>query len=245
MIRAALLGSLLGLFSGVVPGPFTALIAATALKRGFRVAFWVAVVPLVSEVAVLAVSAAFLTRLPETALRWMGIVGGVLVFALAFRSWQEADHPPDAEPLQGNRSRVLHGAALAILSPAPWVFWLLVGSPLFLGSLKDGWGAGLLFLGSFLFFFVGIYLGIAALAAFGHRRLDITWHRRLMRGASVGLALAGIVLVWQSWVGNFHEMVAGSEAVEQAVEGAVAPRRDADDTSRKGGRPPAADSGGR
>lgn len=232
MIRAALLGSLLGIFSGIVPGPFTALIAATGLKRGFRVAFWVAVVPLVSETAVLAVSAAVLTQLPEVALRWMGIGGGLLVFGLAFRTWQEGAHPPDADPVQGDRARVLQGTALAILSPAPWVFWLLVGSPLFLGALRDGWAAGALFLGSFFVFFVGIYLGIAAVAAFGHRRLGPTWHRRLMHGASLGLALAGVVLVWQSWIGNFEEMVAGSATVQDVVDDAVGPGAD----SLSGGR---------
>lgn len=235
MIRAAILGSLLGIFSGIVPGPFTALITATALERRFRVAVWVAVVPLVSEVAVLAASAALLTQLPETALRWMGIAGGVLVFVLAFRTWAEARRPPDAEPLEGDLTRVLQGTALAILSPAPWVFWLLVGSPLFLATMRDGWMTGALFLGSFLAWFIGIYVGLAALAAFGRRRMAPLWRSRLLRGASVALGIAGVVLVWQSWVGNFQEMVAGSSTVADVVNDAVGMPGLVEDSTAGGG----------
>lgn len=236
MIRAAVLGSLLGIFSGIVPGPFTALLTATALERDFRVAVWVAVVPLVSEVAVLAASAALLTQLPETVLRWMGLAGGALVFVLAFRTWKEARRPPEAEPLEGDLTRVLQGAALAILSPAPWVFWLLVGSPLFLASWRAGWPTGSLFLGSFLVWFVGIYLGLAALAAFGRRRLDATWRSRILKGAAVALAIAGVVLVWQSWVGNFQDMVAGSSTVADVVDDVVGMPGVVGDSARGGAR---------
>lgn len=218
MIEPLVLGSLLGIFSGLVPGPFSTLIAATALRSGFRAGFWIAVVPLVSEVAVLALTAAFLSRLPEDALGWMGMAGGVLVLSLAWRTFRESREPPRAEPLEGSTTRILQGALLAVLSPAPWVFWLLVGSPLFLAAWRRGWAAGSAFLGSFLFWLVGIHLAIAAAAAFGHRRLEGRRYRRVMVGVALALAGAGVVLLWQSWVGNFQEMVAGTDAVRGVVE---------------------------
>ena len=218
MGRSLLLGSLLGLFSGIVPGPFSALIAATALKRGFMAGFWIAVVPLVSEVVVMALTALFLSQLPDQALRWMGIAGGLLVFALAWRTWNESDEPPEAEALKGSKWRIMEGALLAILSPAPWAFWLLVGSPLFLAAYHSGWGQGAAFLGSFLFFLVGIHLSVAGMAAYGRKVVSSVWYKRLMVGAAVALALAGVVLLWQSWVGNFHKMVSGSETLRSLVD---------------------------
>lgn len=218
MIRSLILGSLLGIFSGIVPGPFSALIAATALQRGFWAGFWIAVVPLISEVAVLSLTALFLSRVPENVLGYMGMAGGLLVLFLAWRTYGEADEPPEAEPLKGSRKRILEGALLAILSPAPWVFWLLVGSPLFLAAWRQGWTSGAAFMGSFLFFLVGIHLGVAAAAGFGHKRLGPTWYRRLMVGASIALALGGGVLFWQSWEGNFQRMVAGSETIRSMVD---------------------------
>jgi hypothetical protein len=76
-----------------------------------------------------------------------------------------------------------------------------------------------LFLAAFLAGLVGVHLVIAALAGYGHRRLPPTWHRRLGKGASVGLLCAAGVLVWQSWIGNFERMVAGSREVQEELVG--------------------------
>jgi len=79
MIRFVVLGSLLGLFSGIVPGPFTALIATTAFQQGLRTGILVAVVPVLTETTVMALTAALVYRLPERALQVMGVVGGGLL----------------------------------------------------------------------------------------------------------------------------------------------------------------------
>lgn len=217
MTQALILGSLLGLFSGMVPGPFSALIAATALKRGFWAGFRIGVVPLATETGVLVVTALVLSQLPEGVLRWMGIGGGLFILYLSLRTWREAGEPPEVEALAGSFREMLEGTVLAVLSPNPWVFWLLVGGPLFLSAWHRGWATGLAFFGSFIFFLVGIYVSIAGLAAYGHKRLSRTWQRRLMRGTAILLLVAGGVLVWQSWLGNFQRMVRGSRTIESIV----------------------------
>ena len=220
MYRFLVVGLLLGLLSGVVPGPFSAVVAATGLEAGFRAAFWVAVVPLLSETLVLIVAALLVSQLPRAVLQWMGIAGGLLLLYLARRVWKVADEPPDAEAAEGApRKRIVEGVALAILSPAPWVFWLLVGAPLFLSAYRAGFGHGVVFLGAFLAGLVGVHLLVAALAGYGHRRLPPAWHRRLARGTSAALLCAAGVLVWQSWVGNFERMVAGSREVQEEIVG--------------------------
>jgi hypothetical protein len=100
---------------------------------------------------------------------------------------------------------------LAVLSPAPWVFWLLVGGPLFLRSWHQGLGNAVAFLGAFVVCLVGIHLGVAGAAAYGHRRLSGPWRLRLVRAASVMLLAGGCVLLWQAWIGNFSGMVQGSQ----------------------------------
>lgn len=225
MIRSLVLGSLLGLFSGMIPGPFSALIAATALQGGFWAGFWIGIVPLVTETIVLVLTALALSQLPEEILRWMGMVGGVFVFYLAVRTWKDSRTPPGAEALTGSTRQIVEGALLAILSPAPWVFWLLVGAPLFLSAWHQGRAAGVGFMGSFLAGLVGIHLSVAALAGYGRKKLPDIWHRRLLRGAAIALVLAGAVLLWQSYVGNFHRMVRGSETIESIVGDSILDRR--------------------
>jgi len=218
VIRTLILGSLLGLFSGVVPGPFTALIAVTALRHGFWAGFRIAVVPLVSETTVMTLTALLLSQLPDEALRWMGIVGGLFVLFLGVRTFRESGEDPVDEPTISSRRRTLESMMVAILSPAPWVFWLLVGSPLFLGAYHQGWGHAAAFFGAFITVFVGVYVGIARAASWGHQRLPDHWYRRVMIAAAAALAIAGAVLLWQSWIGNFHRMVRGPESIRNILE---------------------------
>ncbi len=218
MIQTIIMGLLLGFFSGVVPGPFTALIAVTSLRHGFWAGLRIALIPLVSETSVMAVTAVLLYHLPDPALRWMGILGGIVIVLLGIRTWREAADHPDQEPMVSSRRRTVEGFMVAVLSPSPWVFWFLVGSPLFLRAYHLGWGHAAAFMGCFLFVFVGVYVGFARAASLGHKRLPHHWYRRVMVGASVVLFLAGSVLMWQSWIGNFHRMVQGSEDIRDLVE---------------------------
>jgi threonine/homoserine/homoserine lactone efflux protein len=217
MIRFVVLGSLLGLFSGIVPGPFTALIATTAFQQGVRTGILVAVVPVLTETAVMALTAALLTQLPEQALQVMGVAGGGLVLFLAWRTFREARSPAAEADIPTSGTRVAQGIMLAVLSPAPWAFWLLVGSPMFLAAWHQGWESAAVFLASFLAVFVGIYVGIAWAAAHGRKHMPERWYRRIMFGAAAVLALAGAGLIWQSWVGNFHRIVKGSQNIESRV----------------------------
>lgn len=220
MLRYLAVGIALGLLSGSVPGPFSALVVATGLEGGFWAAFWIAVVPLLSESVVLILSALFLSQMPRAVLQWMGIAGGLLLLYLAYRTWHVAKNPPEADPSgTPSRKRLFEGVALAVLSPAPWVFWLLVGGPLFLSAWRAGWGHGLVFLGAFLVGLVGVHLLVAALAGYGHHKLPDRWHRRLGKGTAVLLVIASGVLVWQSWVGNFEQLVRGSEEIQQEIVG--------------------------
>lgn len=217
MIRPLVLGCVLGLFSGAIPGPFSALIAATALRGGFWAGFRIGVVPVVTETIVMAVTALVLSQLPEHALRWMGIAGGLFIFYLATRTWRESRSPAGAEPLAGSVRQVTEGAVLAVVSPTPWVFWLLIGAPLFLASWHAGWTSGVAFLGSFLLGLVGVYVGIAGLAAYGHKELPHVWRRRILRGTAAALVVGGGVLLWQSYVGNFQRMIKGTETLETII----------------------------
>lgn len=220
MYRYLAVGLVLGLLSGVVPGPFSALVAATGLEAGFWAAFWVAVVPLLSETVVLIVAALFVSQLPRAALQWMGVAGGVLLLYLARRIWKVADESLDpGAATSPSRKRIIEGVVLALLSPAPWVFWLLVGGPLFLSAYRSSLGHASIFLGAFLGGLVGVHLMVAGLAGYGHKELPSAWHRRLAKGTSLALLCGAGVLVWQSWVGNFERMVAGSREVQEEMVG--------------------------
>ncbi len=221
MLEYILLGSAIGFFSGAVPGPFWAVIARTALRHGFWSGFRIGVVPLATETVVMALTAVLVSQLPQGVLRWIGLLGGAFVVYLAWRTWQESRDPPEREEEEGDSDATrstLEAMTLAVLSPTPWAFWLFVGSPVLVGALRQGWGHALAFVGSFLALLVGVHVGIAALAGFGHARLSREWRGRILAGAAVALAVGGVVLVWQAWVGNFEEMVTHGIGVRSMVD---------------------------
>lgn len=222
MLRALILGSLIGFLSAAVPGPFSALVAAAALKEGFWGGVRIAVVPLLTEAVVLVATTLVISRLPEGALRWLGLLGAVLLVYLAWRTWREAHHdePSETETAPKARSTV-EALLLAILSPAPWVFWLFVGSPILMSAWRESWAQAALFVGSFLLWLVGVHIGVAALAAHGRRKLSPAWRTRLRKAAAGALILGALVLAWYTWTGNFRRMITGSEGITEAVDSAV------------------------
>lgn len=217
MTQTLVLGSLLGLLSSVIPGPFTALIAVTALQDGFTAGLRVALIPLASETGVLAVTSLLLSQLPEGTLRWLGVAGGLVVLGLGIRTFRASARGASrgTSPRQGGRT--IEGLTVALVSPAPWVFWLLVGSPLFLSAYHHGWDRAAAFLGSFLIVFVGVYVGYAWAGSLGHRLLSGRWYRAVMVTIGAALTAGGGILLWQSWTGHIHRVLAGTEAVQEIV----------------------------
>lgn len=224
MLRFLILGSAIGLFSAVVPGPFSALVAAAALREGFWGGVRIAVVPLITESVVLVATTLLVSRLPEEALRWLGLLGALFLLYLARRVWKEAreagEQEEDEQEVPKTRSTV-EAMILAVLSPAPWVFWLFVGSPLLMSAWREGWAPAVLFVASFLLWLVGVHIALAAAAAYGRRSLSHAWRKRLRLAASGGLAIAAGFLAWYTWTGDFRRMVTGSEELTEAVDSAI------------------------
>lgn len=220
-METLLLGSALGLFAGMVPGPFLTLVATTSLQNGLSAGLKVALVPLVTEIPVLVVSILVLTQLPESVLRWIGICGGVLVLYMAWRVEMDAKNPAleDSE-IASMKHHLLRVALVGVLAPAPWVFWFLIAGPLFLNRWHVSPWHGIGFLLIFFSCFVGMMMLVAWAVASGRKKLSRKWYRRVLRGAGAVLAVLGCVLIWQSWVGNFGELVQPQRQIQDVVSGA-------------------------
>ncbi len=218
-MESVLIGCALGLFAGIVPGPFLTLVATTALKRGLGDGLKVALIPLVTELPVLAASVLLLTQLPDAFLRWIGMAGGLLVLYIAWRVEREARSadPTDTElpPFRGHFFRVV---LVGLLAPAPWIFWFLIAGPLFLNRWHVSPWNGVAFVLAFFAFFVGAMMTVAWGASKGRKKLNLDWYRRTLRGAGIVLAIGGGVLIWQSWEGNFTDMVRPHRQIQEAVE---------------------------
>lgn len=224
-MESLLLGVALGLFAGMVPGPFLALVATTSLRNGLSAGTRVALIPLVTEVPVLLTSILVLTQLSDSVLRWIGLAGGALVLYIAWRVYRDArDATLEEERAENLRGHYLRVALVGILAPAPWVFWFLIAGPLLLNRWHVSPWHGLAFVCAFFACFVGMMMLVAWASATGRARLNDRWYRRALRTAGIALALLGSVLIWQAWVGNFSEMVNPQRQIQDVVNGASAGR---------------------
>jgi threonine/homoserine/homoserine lactone efflux protein len=223
-MESILLGIVVGLFAGLIPGAFSTVVATTALERGLREGMKVSLIPVGTETFVMLVAVFVLSRLPGEALRWIGLLGGLLLLFMAWKVFRDAHRTSSlVDDVSGHGRHLLRVALFGLLAPGAWAFWFFIGAPLLLNRWHIGPLHGLAFLGSFMVCFIGSMLALAWAVASGRRYLSTAWHRRTLKGAGALLVGVGAVLIWQSWTGNFTAMVQAPEAVEERIEENRAP----------------------
>lgn len=222
MINAILTAVALGFFAGIVPGPYTAVVASTGLERGFKPAFRLAFVPVVTEIPPMLVMSLILDRVNFHVLTVVGIFGGLLFAFLGIRFIRRQGRGWNSETPEVKEGRAFWALASAgLLSPAPWIFWLVAASPLLLRAWNQYWLYGVVFAVVLFVMLIGTATGLGWAASHGHRFLDSRNRRRILRVAGTFLILAGAVMVWQSLEGNFQRMVQQQERLRERLEEGV------------------------
>ncbi len=218
-MESLVLGIVVGVVAGLLPGAHFVLVATTALERGLRQGLVAAALPLGSETFVLLIAVVALASLPEGALRWVGIVGGVLLLYMAWRILRDARHSDPQEKAGKAKGHLARVALMGVISPDPWIFWFIIGGPLFLNRWRIAPLEGVAFAAAFIVCLVAVRAGVAWAASRGRNVLSRTWYRRALTVGGGLLGVLGLVLIWQSWEGNFESVIMSPEAIEEEVGG--------------------------
>ncbi len=250
MTTTILTAVVLGTFAGLAPGPYTTMVAGTALEKGFKAGFILALTPLVTDVVPMLFSALLLDRLGELALTMLGITGGAIVFVVGIRFLREHSNRgpllPASEPEAGNpgsrkgkpvpegsdsqqvgpgerRQSALAGHVIAstMLNPSPWLFWLIIASPLLLRAWNRSPGEGVLFAALIFLTNIATASGLAWIASHSRKFLNPDWQRRSLKFVGITLIVAGSFLCWQATVGNFQNLIEQQEAIRSVVEDGI------------------------
>ena len=150
MTTTILTAVVLGTFAGLAPGPYTTMVAGTALEKGFKAGFLLALTPLITDVVPMVLSALVLDRLSGLALTLLGLIGGAVIILVGVRflrghSKVQASLSKSGEPLRRQSATPSHVIASTLLNPAPWLFWLIIASPLLLRSWNRSPKEGVVF----------------------------------------------------------------------------------------------------
>jgi threonine/homoserine/homoserine lactone efflux protein len=194
MLTALIAGILLGLSSGLAPGPLLALVLSQTLRHGAREGCKIALSPLLTDVPIIALALFAATKLGELhlALGLVAFAGGAFVLYLAWDTFRPAPVNLDS-PAEPPRSW-FKGVVTNLLSPHPWLFWLTVGAATLARALMQSWMAAAAFLFGFYLLLVGSKIVVAVLVARSRNFLTGRTYHALMRVLALLLVVFAVLL---------------------------------------------------
>src|SRR2546425_12291262 len=86
--QALVVGLGLGLGAGITPGPLLGLVINETLRGGWHAGILVALAPLISDLAIIALCFLLLVRLPVLVFPMLGIGGGLYVVVFCWGTWR-------------------------------------------------------------------------------------------------------------------------------------------------------------
>ncbi len=185
-------GILLGLSAGLTPGPLLALVVSQSLRHGFVEGLKVALTPLVTDTFIILICLLILSRWSghQSVLGLLSLAGGCFVAWLGLEGFR-ARGIPVLPPAQAPRSLV-KGTLVNLLSPHPYLFWLMVGVPLLIQGQAQGPGTVVAFLAGFFVCLVGAKILVAWLAARSRGLFQgqaYAWAMRVLGALLLGFAV--------------------------------------------------------
>jgi threonine/homoserine/homoserine lactone efflux protein len=163
-----LTGATLGLSAAAQPGPYQAYLLAQSLRNGAARTLPVALVPFVSDPAVIAVVLVVLSQVPAGLLRGLQLLGGVIVLWLAAATLRAARAGVVVEGRAPPRGFV-RATLVNLTNPNAWMFWSLVGGPVLAEAWRDAPPRALAFLTGFYASLTAGNVAIVWLASAGSR----------------------------------------------------------------------------
>lgn len=161
ILQYLLTGATLGLVAGISPGPILALVIRESLQNGRKAGMKVATVPLFSDFPIVLLTLFILTRISEynTILGIISFLGAGFILLLAYESIMV--RPVQGEIKAPKFTTFWKGVFANLLSPHPYLFWLLVGSPMVIKAWAITPWAGIVYIVSFYVCIVGAKLIVA------------------------------------------------------------------------------------
>jgi threonine/homoserine/homoserine lactone efflux protein len=190
MLEALGAGILFGLSAGLAPGPLFALVIAQTLRFGSGQGVRVALAPLLTDLPIVVASVLLVGS--ASVLGWLpaviSLAGAAFVASLALDTWRAQ---PTAEAAEAEAPRSwTRGVTVNLLSPHPYLFWLLVGAPtLVAAAASDGPAGGGAFILGFYACLVGSKVALALLTARAGRLVAGRGWRLVMRALALLLAV--------------------------------------------------------
>ena len=198
MLHALVTGILLGLASGLTPGPLQALVISQSAQHGWRRGVLVSFAPLITDTFIVVATVWLFSHVPTWVLHGMTVIGAIMIAYIALDTWRasRAHAANSNQPTNAtyDSKGLWHAVLVNIINPHAWLFWVVVGSPITVRFAKTSVAEALVFILSFYVLLVGIKV---VLSVGVDRGLSLTGGKGrlwVLRGTAISLVILAIVM---------------------------------------------------
>jgi threonine/homoserine/homoserine lactone efflux protein len=203
MLSYIIQGITYGFAAAIQPGPMQAFIILQALKNGWRRSLIYVLVPLLSDLPIIALVVTVLAILPAGWVIVLRVAGGAFLLYLAWKSIRAAlkysgeDSGLEASPSKG----LLQAVLINLLNPNPYLFWSLVTGPILLTGWKESPVYGIALLAAFYSVMTIVCAIIILVVSIAHR-FNPRLRQWLMIASAIGLGIFGVYQLWMGIAGK-------------------------------------------
>lgn len=189
------MGAVFGLTAGISPGPLLTLVISETLRHNKAEGLKIAVAPLITDIPIVLLTIFILSKMAssEIILGVISILGGIFIAYLGYDSLKSRGIEIDIQQLKPKSIR--KGIIVNVLSPHPYVFWLMVGAPITLKAYRDSPVSAFAFILAFYVLLVGSKISIALVVDRSKTFLKNKWFIWTLRVLGLVLLIFAILLV--------------------------------------------------
>ena len=189
-------GVLLGLSSGLSPGPLLNLVLTQTIKHNRAEGIKVALSPLITDLPIILVTVLILSKFAQLDifLAIISFIGAIFLAYLGVESLRTREMSID---LQDSKSGSLRKGIIAnFLNPSPYLFWATVGTPLMFKAYKTDLLTSMLFMVSFYVFLIGSKIVVAILVDRTKQFINQRMYLVIVRILGIGLLIFSLIFLY-------------------------------------------------
>ncbi len=189
-------GVLLGLSSGLSPGPLLTLVLTQTIKHNRAEGIKVALSPLITDLPIILVTVLILSKFAQfdIFLAIISFIGAIFLAYLGVESLRTREMSID---LQDSKSGSLRKGIIAnFLNPSPYLFWATVGTPLMFKAYKTDLLTSMLFMVSFYVFLIGSKIVVAILVDRTKQFINQRIYLVIVRILGIGLLIFSLIFLY-------------------------------------------------
>ncbi len=189
-------GIILGLTAGVSPGPLLVLVISESITHGTRAGVKTALAPLITDTPIIILSFFILKQLQDfkLVLAILSICGAFYILFLAYEGWKSG--PIESTDITKKSNGLIKGFYANMLNPHPYVFWLMVGTPLIIKGAHISFMTAAMFLFFFYFCIIGAKMAVAILVGRYRERFN-QYYVVIQRVLSFVLVILSILFFYE------------------------------------------------